>query len=120
MAALAQAVDRLRAHPVLDGDVPPARLARIERARERLCVMPRRVDRLLQVHPEMDVREERVERPLILLVAARCAEREIRLAVARDERRRERRPRPFARLERVRQACLEPEHLRARAETEAE
>ena len=83
MTALAQPFDRLRAGALLDRDVPHARLARVERARERLGVMPGRVDRLLQVQPEVHVREERVERPLVLLVAAGRPEREIRLAARR-------------------------------------
>src|SRR4051812_45164518 len=78
----------------LDGDVPRPGLARVERRRERLRVELRRVDRLLQVPPEAGVAEQDVELPLVLLVAPRRAEREIRLAPAQDERRRERRPRP--------------------------
>ena len=70
--------------------------------------------------PKCEVAEKHVQRPLVLLVAARRAEREVRLAVARDQRRRERRARPLARRERVRQALLQPEHLRARAEAEPE
>src|SRR5204863_1851864 len=64
--------------------------------------------------------EEGLERPLILLVAARRAEGKMRIAAPGDERRRERRPRALARLERVREPFLEPKHLRARAETESE
>ena len=41
-----------------------------------------RVDRLLQVQPEIDVPDERVQRPLLLLVAAGRAPGEIRLAVS--------------------------------------
>ena len=61
-----------------------------------------------------------MQRPLVLLVAARRAERELRLAVAPDQCRRQRRARTLARRQRVRQPLLEPEHLRARAEAEAE
>src|SRR5438105_11783244 len=62
------------------------------------------------VHAEVHVCEEGVQRPLVLLVAARSAERERRLALAEREGRRQRRARPLAGLERVRQALLEPEH----------
>ena len=59
-----------------------ARRARIERAREVVGVEHRRVDRRLQVEPEHRVGEEELERPLVLLVAARRAEREHRPVVA--------------------------------------
>src|SRR6476469_10693738 len=75
---------------------PRSRLSRIERRRKVLVVEHRRVDRTLQVDPEVREREEEDERPLVLLVAAGRPERE-RLAVAPGERRRERRPRPLAR-----------------------
>ena len=45
----------------------------------------RRVDRLLQVLPQVDVTQEDVQRPLLLLVAAGRAPREVRLAVAKRE-----------------------------------
>src|SRR5579859_1130475 len=106
----AQAGERLLPGAILDGDMPRARLARIEGAWERLGVMVRRVDRGLEVHAEVRMREQRVQRPLILLVAARRSEREIGIAAAGDERRRKRRAWTLARLERVRQAFLEPEH----------
>ena len=79
-----------------------------------------RVDRLLQVQPAVDVPQEDVQRPLLLLVAAGSAVREPRLAAAQHEPGRERRARSRARLERRRQTLLEPEHLRARAERPAE
>src|SRR5262249_23657518 len=116
--ALLQAGDRLLADAVLDRDVPGQRLAPVERARGRPGVVLRRLDRLLQVEPEVDVAEKRVQRPLVLLVAAGCAEGEIRLAAARGHRRRQRRPRPLPRLQRARQALLEPEHLGPGAEAE--
>ena len=83
-------------------------------------VEARRVDRRLQVVAEDDVTQEDVQRPLVLLIAAGRSEREVREAVAERERGRERRPRPLAGRERGRQAVLEPEHLRARAERPAE
>src|SRR3954454_5607960 len=109
----------LLAEAVLQLEHPRSRLSRIERRRKVLVVEHRRVDRLLQVDAEVREREEEDERPLVLLVAAGRAERE-RLAVAPGERRRERRPRSLARLERARQAFLQPEHLAAGAEAETE
>src|SRR4051794_35970988 len=106
--SLPQAGDRRLSRTILDGDMPLPCLARIERTRECLGVVARCIDRFLEVHPEMHMREERVERPLILLVAARRAEREVGLAIPCHHRRRECRPRPLARLERVRQSLLEP------------
>ena len=83
--------------------------------------MPRRgVDRLLQIHAGMDVAQEELGRPLVLLIAARRAPGEVGFAVAQSERRRERGARAFAGRERGGVARLEPEHLRARAETESE
>ena len=55
----------------------------------------RRVDRRLQVEAEVDVVEEEQQRPLVLLVAARRAEGEIRVAAPEGERGRERRARPL-------------------------
>ena len=78
------------------------------------------VDRLLQVQPAIDVIEEGVQRPLLLLVAAGRAPRQIRLPVAKREPGAERRARPRTRPQRRRQPLLEPEHLRARAERPAE
>src|SRR5262245_59213899 len=91
--ALAQACDRRLTDAFLDSDVPRQRLARVEARRERLRVMVRRVDRGLEIEAEVDVAEESVERPLILLVAARGACREVRLAFSRGHGRRERRAR---------------------------
>src|SRR4051794_13441580 len=99
MAPLAEAGDRLLADAILDRDVPRQGLARVEARRERLGVVVRRVDRRLQVEAEVDVSEEGVERPLILLVAAGRAGREVRLAAAGGHRRRQRRARALARCE---------------------
>jgi len=52
------------------------------------------VDRLLEVHPEIDVSDERMEHPLLLLVAAWRSPGEVRLAVAEGQARAERRARP--------------------------
>src|SRR5262249_23570968 len=69
---------------------------------------------------KVDVAEEDVERPLVLLVASGSAAREPLPAAAGGDRRRERRARALTWRERVRQAVLEPEHLRAGAEAEPE
>src|SRR3990170_4136566 len=71
---------------------------------------------LLQVHAEIDVAEERVERPLLLLVAARRAPREARLPVSKRETRAERRSRARSRAKRGGEPLFQPEHLRARPE----
>ena len=80
----------------------------------------RRVDRFLQIHASMHVAQKKLRDPLILLVAAGRAPGEIGLAVAQRQRRRQRGARTFARRERRRMLRIEPELLRARAETEAE
>ena len=59
----------------LDGERAEPGLSREERAREVIGVELRRVDRRLQVEPEVDVAEEHVQRPLVLLVAARACRR---------------------------------------------
>src|SRR6266576_2860570 len=93
VSTAAQAVDRLGIDAFLHRDVSRAALARVEARRERLGVVVRRVDRGLEVEAVVDVAEEDVQRPLVLLVAARCAEGETRLPAAGGECRRERRPR---------------------------
>src|SRR4051794_28835216 len=120
VAALAQIGDDLFAEARLELDLTRLAVARVERAREVVRVEARRVDRLLQIQAAVDMPEEEVERPLVLLVAAGRAEREVWVAAAECKRRRERRARALAGLERVRQPLLEPEHLRARAQREAE
>jgi len=55
----------------------------------------RRVDRRLQVEPVVDMAQKEHERPLILRVPARCAEREHGLAVAQRQERGESRARAF-------------------------
>ncbi len=78
------------------------------------------VDRLLQIHAVMHVAQEGDQRPLLLLVAARRAEGEPGLAVAQRHRGRQRGARPLAGLERSRHGGVQPEHLAARAQAEAE
>ena len=63
-----------------------------------LGVPGRRVDRLLQVHAGMDMAQEELRDPLVLLVAAGRAPGEVGLAVAQRHGRRERRARPLAGL----------------------
>src|SRR5258708_38232102 len=68
----------------------------------------------------MDVAREQLRRPLTLLVATGGPPGKIRLAITQRERRREGGTRPLAGRERGGMAFLQPEHLRARAETESE
>src|SRR5262245_29661549 len=110
---------RVRQPPLTHQDARPSG-ARPERAREMLRVPSWSVDRLLQIHVGMDVAHEQLGGPLILLVAAGRTPGEIRLAVTQCERRRERRARPLARSERGWMPLLQPKHLRAGAEAEAE
>src|SRR5919197_3988260 len=118
-AALQFLHGRLR-QPAFDHQNAGPRGARPERDREMLGVPRGSVDRLLQIHPGMNVAHEQLRRPLILLVAAGRTPGEIRLAVAQRERGRERGARPLAGSKRRRMTLLQPEHLRARAEAEAE
>src|SRR3954468_23648986 len=83
--ALAQLRRDVVAEPRLQLHLPGPALPRIERAGEMVRVEARRVDRLLQVQAAVDVPQKEVERPLVLLVAARRAEREIWVAVAESE-----------------------------------
>src|ERR1700759_1749245 len=91
-----------------------------ERRREVLAVPRRRVDRLLQIHAAMDVSQEHLRDPLLLLVAARRAPAHGRFAVAMGERRGEGCARPLARRHRTWLPFLEPADLAARADREAE
>ena len=74
----------------------------MERGDEVIRVPLRRIDRLLEVQPTVDVTDEDVQRPLFLLVAAGCAVGEPWRAVAEDEPGRERRSRAPAGHERRR------------------
>ena len=80
----------------------------------------RLVDRLLEIETVVEVAQEEVERPLVLAVPARRAERHVGLTRAEDEARAQGRARPLPRCQARREAFLEPEHLRARAQAEAE
>ena len=79
-----------------------------------------RVDRFLQIHPAVDMAQEHLRDPLILTIAAGRAPAQIRLAIAQRQRRRQSGARALAGGKRRRMALLEPEHLRAGAEAEAE
>src|SRR4051794_22111870 len=68
----------------------------------------------------MDVAQEKLAAPLVLLVAAGGAPDEVGLAVAQRHADRERRARTLARRQRGGEPLLQPEHLAARAEREAE
>ena len=103
-----------------DREVAGQPLPRVEGARHVLRAEARRVDRLLQVQAVVDVAQERVQRPLVLLVAAGRAEREVRVAVAQGQRRRQRGARPLARRDGVGVGRVEPEHLAAHGDREAE
>src|SRR5215831_13468316 len=118
-AALQVLHGRLR-QPSLDHQHARPRGARPERDREMLGMPSGRVDRLLQIHPGMDVPHEQLSGPLILLVAAGRTPGEIRLAVTKRERGREGGARPLAGGECGGMTLLQPEHLGARAEAEAE
>src|SRR5262249_36600014 len=71
MAAGAQILHVVRAEPPFERERPWREPARIERRDEVVGVELRCVDRLLEVEAAIDVSEEDVERPLLLLVAAR-------------------------------------------------
>src|SRR6266700_5894858 len=120
MAALFQCVDGRFRHAVLDHEHARTCGARPERDREMFGVPGRRVDRFLQIHVGVDMPQEELRDPLILLVAAGRSPGEIRLAVAQGHGRRERGARALARREGRGMTFLEPEHLRAAAEAEAE
>src|SRR4051794_17328729 len=82
--------------------------------------MPRRrVDGFLQVHAGMNVAQEELRGPLVLLIAAGRSPRQIWLAVAQCHGRTERSARTLARRQRRWMIFLQPEHLGAAAETEA-
>src|SRR6185437_4903940 len=103
VAAAAEVLDDRLADPRLDVQGQGLGLARVERRRHVRGVERGEVDRLLQVHAERQVVEEEQQRPLILLVAAWRAEREVRLAVPQRQARAERGARPLARREGGRQ-----------------
>src|SRR5882757_1152222 len=119
MAAALQGVDGRLRHAVFDHEHAGPCGARPERDREMLGVPRRRVDRFLQVQFGVDVAQEELRGPLVLLVAAGRAPGHIRLAVAVAHGRTERGARALAGRQRRGMVFLEPEHLGAAAETEA-
>src|ERR1700676_2122753 len=120
MPALLQIIDGRLRHPVLDHHHARPRRSRPERDREMLGMPRRRVDRLLQVQLRVDVTQEELRGPLILLVATGRTPGEVGFAVAQRHGRRERGARTFAWRQRCGMVFLQPENLRAAAEAETE
>ena len=85
--AASELLDRGSREARLDLDLSRPRLTRVEGAREVVRMEGGRIDRRLEVEPGEHVAEEEAELPLVLLVAARRAEGEVRLSVAEGERR---------------------------------
>ena len=79
-----------------------------------------RIDRLLQIVPGVDVAQEELRDPLVLLVAAGRAPGQIRFAVAQRHGRRQRGARALARGKCGGVILLQPEHLGAAAEAESD
>src|SRR5581483_93128 len=78
----AQLRNNVRPDPGLDVEHLRLRLAGVERGWHVRRVERREVDGLLEVHAEPHVVEEERQRPLVLLIATRRAERQVRLTVA--------------------------------------
>src|SRR5580700_3618103 len=76
--------------------------ARPERDREVLGMPSRCIDRLLEIEPCVDVAQEELRRPLVLLVAAGRAPGEVGLAIAQRHGGRQCGAGPLAGLERRR------------------
>src|SRR5260370_6359887 len=91
-----------------------------KRAGEMHRVEHGRIDRRLKVMAESGMRQEELQRPLILLVATRGAEGDPRLAVAQSHGWAESRPWSLAALNVVWMVSIEVEHLCPGAEAEAE
>src|SRR5437879_5235199 len=115
-----EGLDRCRIVPVCANQPARMRLVWIEGAREVAAVEHRGVDRFLQVEAKDGMGEKEVERPLVLLIAARCAEGEPWLSLPKYEGRAQSRSRPFPALQRVGMPFVEVEHLRPRPQAEAE
>ena len=120
MAAAPKLVDDRRREPGLQSQRPRRDAARVEGRDQVIGVELGRVDRLLQVQPAIDMAQEDVKAPLLLLVATGGAPGEPGLPLAKREAGRQRRTRTRARTERRRQTFLEPEHLGPRSERPAE
>ncbi len=120
MSAVPQTIDRLRPKPVLDQQFVGLDGAWIKRLREMPAGEQRAVDGGLKIEAVMDVTQQHSQRPLVLLVATRRSHCEEGFAVARDERRRQRRSRPCVGPHGGGKARFEPAHLSARRDREAE
>src|SRR3990172_1173140 len=105
---------------IFDPEQARERTVRIEGRRKVRTREFGRLDRLLQVHPEVDDIQEELQRPLVLLVAAGRAKGEIGLARAQRDRRRQRRARPLARHQSVGVALIEEEGLHPRPQRKAQ
>ena len=73
VAASLEIGDRPRVEARLERERLRREAAREEGRDQVVGVELGRVDRLLEIHPEVDVADERVQRPLLLLIAARSA-----------------------------------------------
>src|SRR5262245_19576272 len=120
MAATAQLGDGRLRDAAFDHQNAGAGGTRPKRDREMFRMPGRGVDCFLQIHAGMDVAQEELRDPLVLLVAAGRTTSKMWLTVAQRERRRERGTRALTGGKRRRVALLQPEHLRARAKAEAE
>src|SRR3989304_5033248 len=77
---------------------PGLRAVRMKGSGKMACVEGRSVDRDLQVHAEIDAVQEELERPLVLLIRPRGAERHERFSLLERQRGGESRAGAFARL----------------------
>src|SRR5258708_10101638 len=117
---MSQLLQHRRIDARLDVQAPRLGRMRRERAWKVRGVKHRSVDRRLQVVSEDGVRQEKLQGPLVLLVTARGAESQPRLAVAQRERRAECRAGSLSAFEMVWVLSIEIQHVRAGAEAEAE
>src|ERR1700761_3310395 len=120
MATALQRIDGGFRHAVFEHEYARPRGAWPERNREMLGMPRRRVDRFLQVHVGVDVPQEKLRGPLILLVTAGRTPGHVRLTVTQRHRGRERGTGALAGRERWGMIFLKPEHLCAAAEAEAD
>src|SRR3954463_2318387 len=95
MSAAPQLIEYFLADALLDADMLRIVAVRREEAGEVIGRKFRRLDRLLQRHPERHAIQDELQRPLLLLVAAHRAESHPRLAVPECKRRSKRRARPL-------------------------
>ena len=92
----------------------------IKTRREMRGRKARRLDRFLHVHPEVDKIQEKLKRPLILLIAAGRAEGEEGFGATRRDRGGQRGARAFARSQSIGMSLIETEGLNASSERKAE